>query len=166
MTQPIDLTSLLNSAYYFLKFRPRSKKEITDYLIKKVKKRRGSDDLIWQAIGQLEKERLINDTEFVRWLVESRIAGKPKGERAIRYELRRLGISDDLVSSYLTDHPIIEENAARRFLQGRFARIKKLPVAIGRRKAIQWLLSRGFDYDIAKKICNDLVGVAKNNKEE
>ena len=54
-----DLQTLLNYAYFFLKFRPRTKKEVRAYLLKKIKKRHWSTDDVEKAIKQLEEQNKI-----------------------------------------------------------------------------------------------------------
>src|SRR3990167_7384562 len=100
MNENEDLQRLLNSAYFYLKFRPRSKKEVHDYLLKKIKKRRWSTDDVEKVIEQLEEQNFINDKEFVRWFVDQRNRSKPKGKFVLKAELLRFGIAKDLIDQY------------------------------------------------------------------
>src|SRR3989344_6971885 len=118
-----DLQILLNYAYFYLKFRPRTKKEVHDYLLKKIKKRHWSTDDVDEAIKQLEEQNLINDREFVKWFVEQRIIGKPKGKFVLKAELLRFGIPKELIDGYLEEHPLEEEDLAFRALKSKWNRL-------------------------------------------
>ena len=77
---------LLNSALKFLSYRPRSKKEITDFL----HKRTSDDQQISQIIAKLDQLKLINDEEFTAWLVKSR--SRNRGSIFIKQDLKKYGI--------------------------------------------------------------------------
>ena len=75
-----DFQKLLNYAYFFLKFRPRSKKEIENYLYKKIQKHHWSQDDVKEVIRRLEDLELVNDKNFIKWFVGERILLKPKSK--------------------------------------------------------------------------------------
>ena len=64
----MDEKQLLASALKYLGYRPRSQKEILDFLRKKT----SDENQINQVVDQLVKLKLVNDTEFSDWLVKSR----------------------------------------------------------------------------------------------
>src|SRR3989344_2821902 len=121
-----DLQALLNYAYFYLKFRPRSKKEVFNYLLKKIKKRHWSTDDVEKVVERLEEQNFINDKEFVKWFVEQRIIGKPKGKFVLKAELLRFGIPKELIDGYLEEHPLEEEDLAFRALKSKWNRLKNL----------------------------------------
>ncbi|MBI2404677.1 regulatory protein RecX [Candidatus Gottesmanbacteria bacterium] len=84
---------LLNSSFRFVSYRPRSEKEIHNFLQKKLK--------TWKTAGQhtLKKvmERLgelgyIDDGKFAVWWVSQRASFRPKGKRLLGLELRQKGV--------------------------------------------------------------------------
>jgi len=81
-----DKKYLLDSALKFLGYRPRSRKEITDYLNKKT----DNENQISQILDQLDKLKLINDEEFTAWLVKSR--SRNRGSIFIKQDLKKYGI--------------------------------------------------------------------------
>src|SRR3990167_4606871 len=117
-----DLQTLLNYAYFFLKFRPRTKKEVQDYLLKKIKKGHWSTDDVEKAIKQLEEQNLINDKEFVRWFIEQRNTSKPKSQFVLKGELLRFGITKELIDNYFIEYDQPEDDLALRALQSRWRR--------------------------------------------
>ncbi len=146
-----DLQSLLNYAYFYLKFRLRTKKEIRDYLLKKIKKRHWSHDHVEQVIKNLEEQGLINDDEFIRWLVESRNKAKPKSVFVLRRELRRFGVEQERIDNYFEKNSLDEEALAQKALMARWQRYSNLDKRARFEKAAQFLLRRGFNFDVIKK---------------
>ena len=147
-----DLQALLNYAYFFLKFRPRSKKEVFNYLLKKIKKRHWSTDDVEKVVERLEEQNFINDKEFVKWFVEQRIIGKPKGKFVLKAELLRFGIPKELIDGYLEEHPLEEEDLAFRALKSKWNRLKNLSAKDRFGKSAAFLARRGFPFDIIRKI--------------
>ena len=146
-----DIQNLLNYAYFYLKFRPRSKKEVQDYLLKKIKKRHWSTDDVEKVIEQLEERGLINDKEFVKWFVEQRNRGKPKGGFVLKGELLRFGIDKELIDLYLLENPLEEEDLAFRALKSKWQRFKNLSQKERFEKSAAFLSRRGFSFDIIRK---------------
>jgi len=152
-----DLLSLLNKAYFFLKFRPRSEKEVRDYLYKKIKTKHWSQDDAEKIIEELKEEELINDQKFVDWFVRNRTTLKPKGQRLLVRELKQKGISDELIEKYFSENTVDEEGLALKILEKRWSRYRNLDSRKRFEKVISFLLRRGFSYDLAKKTIADLI---------
>src|ERR1035437_78198 len=91
-----DFEKFYKTAIRFLLFRPRSEKELKDYLTKKK-----CDDLTAKRIIEsLTRDKFLNDEEFVRWWVEQRTILKPKASRVIKFELKQKGIAKELIDSF------------------------------------------------------------------
>lgn len=146
-----DLQVLLNYAYFYLKFRPRTKKEMQNYLYKKIKKRHFSRDDADRAIADLKEQGLIDDEVFVDWFVEQRARGKPKGGFVLKGELLRLGVAKDLIDRYLEENPLEEETLAFRALKSKRHSFKNLSKKERFNKSAAFLSRRGFPFDIIRK---------------
>lgn len=151
-----DLQGLLNYAYFFLKFRPRTKKEVRDYLYKKIKKRHWSREDAEKALDQLKKQELIDDKKFVEWFVEQRNILNPKSEYVLRQELYKHGVEKETIENYFQEIPVEEERLAEQALKTRWLRFKSLPHDLRYQKATQFLLRRGFAFDTAKTVIKKL----------
>lgn len=151
-----DLQSLLNYAYFYLKFRPRTKKEVRNYLYKKIEKRHFSRDVADQAIVDLEEQGLVDDKKFVEWFVEQRNRAKPKSQFVLKGELLRFGIAKELIDEYFSTHEQPEEELAIKALQSRWHRFQSLPKKERFEKAATFLARRGFAFDIVKKTIEKL----------
>lgn len=151
-----DLIPLINKAYFFLKFRPRSEKEVRDYLYKKIKSKHWSRDDAETVMDELKKEELIDDKKFVDWFVRSRTTLKPKGQRMLVRELKLKGIDDELIEKFFLENSLDEEKLAFQILEKRWPRFKNLDSKKRFEKSARFLMSRGFSFDLAKKIINQL----------
>lgn len=136
-----DREKYLAAVLKLLSIRPRSKKEITEYLSRK----HLSDDLINQITAYLEQYKLIDDAEFARWLVESRSRSRPRGLRLLKQELKSKGIS-------AADIDVDEPALALQALQKKLPLWKKLPYRDYRLKAGRYLASRGFSWDVIDRV--------------
>lgn len=146
-----DLLPLLNKAYFFLKFRPRSEKEVREYLYKKVRTTHWSHEAADKIIEKLKERELIDDKKFVEWFVRNRTTLKPKGEIMLRRELLQKGISKELLDNFFSKNIVDEESLALQILEKRWSRYKNIIPQKRFEKATRFLLSRGFNYDICKK---------------
>lgn len=146
---------LLDLATNFLSFRPRSEKEVRDYLIKKISTRENikfsqarESPLVDQVISKLKKYKYLNDLEFAKWLVASRTTSRPKGHTLIKLELRKKGISQEIIDLIPTvDQTVLAKIAVEK----KIPRWQNLPVLEFKKKFYQYLASRGFDFDTIGK---------------
>ena len=87
-----ELAKAKNAVFRLLKYRSRSRKELQDRL----RHKKFSENTINQAIVYFDSLDLIDDQAFaVNWL-NSRLS-RPLGLRRIFFELKRKGISKDIL---------------------------------------------------------------------
>ncbi len=156
MTNEDSLKQALNLSYFYLKFRPRTKKEVVNYLNRKSHKNQYNQEIINKVIKRLEEEDLINDKKFIDWFVDQRNRSKPKSRFVLTAELLRLGIEKDLVDYYFQDSPQDEENLAKQALIKRWRQFSRLPKDKRFQKAASFLSCRGFNFEIIKKTIDRL----------
>jgi regulatory protein len=117
---------LLNRAIKLLSLRPRSAAEL---------KQRG----LAAAIPKLVELGLIDDQKFAHWWVEQRCRLNPRGNLALRIELKQKGIDQEIIESVLLPKEQ-EIKLAKKLLA------KKRPA--DKAAAQRLLLSRGFSPEI------------------
>ena len=84
-------------ALHFLSYRPRASAEVYKNLLK-----RGiSESLVDETVKRLQDAGLVNDETFARAWVENRNSFHPRGKVALQMELRRKGLSEEIVQSVL-----------------------------------------------------------------
>ena len=151
-----DLIPLLNIAFFYLKFRPRTIKETREHLYKKVRTTHWSHEAVDKVIDHLIELKFLDDRAFIDFLVRSRTATKVKGVYAIKQELYRFGVDKELIDEYFANTEINEEELAKKALSRRWEIIKSLPKQKRFEKAFSYLRSRGFNYDVSKKVIAEM----------
>lgn len=151
-----DLIQLLNMAFFYLKFRPRTIKETREHLYKKVRTTHWSHEAVDKVIDHLIELKFLDDKEFINYLVTSRTRTKVKGIYAIKQELNRFGVDKELVEEYFSNNKINEEALAEKALRHRWEIFKNLPKQKRFEKASSYLRSRGFSFDVSRKIIDKM----------
>lgn len=159
-----QLSRLVERMLRFLSFRPRSEKEVSDHFLYKAKLTDLNESEIEQAeyqksigkaIGKLKKLGQLDDTEFVSWWVDQRNRFKPKGVPLLKAELFQKGISRELVDSFFEKYATSGESdmeAALRSISKKLPTFQKLSHEEFRKKVSQFLLRRGFGWDIVSSV--------------
>ncbi|MGC8836969.1 MAG: RecX family transcriptional regulator [Anaerolineae bacterium] len=127
-------------ALRFLKYRPRSTWEVRHYL-----QRKGEPETRIEAVvAKLQANRWLDDAAFARFWVENRQAFRPRGERALRWELRRKGVDEATIEAALAE--VDGEAQAVDLALKRAERWKDLDARTFRQRMLGYLTRRGFDY--------------------
>jgi len=138
-------------ALHFLSYRPRSSAEVRQNLTK-----RGIPEaLVNETVNRLQHAGLINDQEFARVWVENRNIFQPRSKSALRMELRRKGLSDEIIQPVL-DEQVDEEtlafDAARKYAR----RLAGLEWLRFRLKLSGFLARRGFSYTTLSPVVSEV----------
>lgn len=145
-----------NKTLKFLSFRPRSEKEIRDYLNRK----KAETSVIKKIIKTLKEQNFLNDSEFAKWWTEQRTVFKPRSSEFIKMELRQKGISEGIINSEIFNFPASrgeqfsifnEKEKAKRIIEPKIHKYKDLPKQEIFRKLGSMLSRRGFSYDVIKQ---------------
>jgi len=146
-----DIQELLNYAYFYLKFRPRTKREMELYLLKKIQKRFWSQGHVKQAIAKLEEQNFLNDKAFIEWYVEQRNRAKPKSEFVLHAELLKYGAQKEDIDRFFEEYAVDEDVLAVRALERKWMNMRSLSREERFKKSYSFLARRGFSYDTIKK---------------
>ena len=130
----------------YLSYRPRSQAEVVTYL----QKRDLSDAQIEAVTARLKRAGLVDDEEFARFWIENREQFRPRGPRALRYELRSKGIGDDVIDQALAGIDVSE--SAYRAAGKKLRQWNHLDRKTFDRKMVEYLARRGFDYEVAREV--------------
>jgi len=134
-----------NRTLDYLSYRPRSEAEVAEYL----RRREVPDDTIIAIIERLRGAGLLDDEAFARFWVENRERFRPRGLRALRYELRRKGIASDAIDQALDD--LDTSASAYQAAVKKAHQLNGLEQSEFQRKLVEYLARRGFDYDEARQ---------------
>lgn len=136
----------------FLSYRPRSVNEVRRYLNEK----QFDEAAIDQVIARLGRADLLNDEAFARYWLENRNSFKPRGSRALRYELRQKKVADAIIDDLLADYD--EDDAAYRAALPRAQKLaQRRDVQVFRSKLLAFLKRRGFSFEVARDTVDRLL---------
>jgi regulatory protein len=158
-----DPAVVLDAAARFLEVRSRSVAEVRRRLA-------GAGyrtDLVEGAIARMVELGMLDDDTFARTWVESRDRARPRGERAIREELRLKGVDRTVIDDVLTERrdSLVEEGdpdeasrspdrlAAERLIARHARAFARVADPRQRRQRAYALLARnGFDPGICREV--------------
>lgn len=149
-----ELDQILAKVYKFLSYRPRTEKEISDYLTKK----EAGPLLTDLVIKTLKKQKYLDDREFARWWIEQRTRFRPRGKRVLRAELFKKGISQEIIEEALDldFSTLSSKELALKAIEKKLPAYKKLGWQESRRKVGAFLARRGFDWETIKTILEEM----------
>lgn len=147
-----DFEKWFNKSLKLLSFRPRSQKEILDWLERK----KILPTLQKQIIEKLEELNFLNDEEFVKWWFDQRTNFRPMGKRRIEMELKQKGISWELISNF--QFPMTNEiDLAKKAAKKKIKPWQNLPPDEFRQKLTAFLARRGFAWETIKKTIDEIL---------
>jgi regulatory protein len=145
--------SLMRAAYRFISYRPRSEREMREFLEKKLK--------TWKIAGTASIDKTmerfrelgyVDDAKFVSWWVEQRSEFRPRGRRAIVAELLRKGIKREL----LEELPFNELEGAQKAIRKKLVLWARLPIIEQKKKVYTFLAQRGFSSDTIGRVIDGI----------
>ena len=139
----------------YVLMRPRSVREVRDYLFKKtlstrykskktgeIKEREGySPSLTKRVLKKLIEKSYVDDENFARWWVENRNQRKGSSRRKLRSELQSKGVDSSIIELALDSS---DRNDASEINKVIAKKRSKYP---DEKKLIQYLARQGFSYD-------------------
>lgn len=159
-----EVGKLMARMYRLWNIRPRSEKEIRDYLknLSYKRKVKGQEEISEQAIelliNKLKQKGFLSDKEFAKAWMESRRKTKKKGKIALKAELYQKGIDRQLIDEMLEQITSeSEEELAKQALEKKIKVWKNLPKLELKKKAYEFLLRRGFEYEVVKETIENLM---------
>ncbi|MBU1344854.1 MAG: RecX family transcriptional regulator [Proteobacteria bacterium] len=152
--------SLLNIAIKYLAYQPRTVYEMKKYL----EKREFSENIAIKIIEILVDQKYLNDKDFTRLFLESRVKNKPKSKFALGYELKKKGISPSLIEAVLT--PYDDQALALKAARPKIKLWQNLDDETFKKKMLNFLRYRGFSFDICISTLNQFIKSNSAMKED
>lgn len=154
-----DEGKVLENAFHFLEFRPRSEREIRThiknyYFRKKKAESKEEVGLITEEIlTRLRALKLLDDRSFALWWLEQRQNSlRPKGRWRIKLELAQKGISREIIDEVIASSGASELDMAFKAIRRKLPSYTKLPAREGRLKITRYLLGHGFSAATAREV--------------
>jgi regulatory protein len=136
-------------ALKLLTIRPRSVYEIRSKLQLFLKRKKLQNKYSEKVINSLKENNFLNDGEFAKWWCQQRYEFRPKGKKALSYELISKGIDQEIIDRILSKTTRnMELELAKKVLIKKLILWGKLPELIRKKKISDYLFRRGFSTEI------------------
>ncbi len=159
-----EVGKLMERMYALFGRRQRSEKEVKDYLRnlsfkRKIKDKEELSDVVIEAVIEtLKRKGMVNDAQFAQSWVEARRKSKKKGLNALKSELYQKGIARNVIEETLEGQTSeSEEKLAKEALEKKMRVWKNLEKLEFKKKALEFLVRRGFSYDVAKDVVDSFL---------
>ena len=116
------------------------------------------------ALDKLIRLGYVDDLAFAQYWIENRERFKPRGPRALRYELRQKGVPDAIIEPALAG--VEAHDSAYRAAQDRVRRLRGLEQGEFRNKLGAFLARRGFGYDIVREVIDQLINEIEDEQPD
>jgi len=140
-----DVETAYNKALEYLANRPRSRAEVETFL----RKRGVAEPQIEAVAEQLEGAGLLDDAAFAQFWVENRERFRPRGLRALRYELRSKGVADEAIEQALVSVDVAD--SAYRSASKKAHQLRHEDRKTFYQKIVGYLARQGFEYEVARE---------------
>ncbi|MBI2085776.1 RecX family transcriptional regulator [Candidatus Daviesbacteria bacterium] len=148
-----EVGKLMERMYRWFGIRQHSEKEVRDYF--RVRRKEEISQLVVDALVEnLKKKGMVHDLEFAKAWVEARRKSKQKGIRAIKAELFQKGIDKEIIEEVtrVESQEFNEEELAKQALEKKMRFWKNLDPLEFKKKAFEFLMRKGFEYEIIKQV--------------
>ncbi len=137
-------------AFRLLSYRPRSRAELRQRLL-----RRGfSEIVVYKVLALLKEKGLVDDVAFARYWADNRARFKPRSARLISLELKRKGISSEVVSEAIQslDDEVLAYEAGSKKARA----LARLPEEEFYQRLYNYLCRRGFGDGVIRSVLGRL----------
>lgn len=144
----------------YLNIRARSEEEMR----KKLQDRGFEEDRINSEIVHLKNSHLLDDKEFSALWVENRNSLHPRSQRLIAYELRRKGITEEIIHDSLQD---VDDDQTAFDLAFRYSkRLSNLDWQSFRKRIGGYLARKGFGYETINQVTRRIWSEKEESDED
>jgi regulatory protein len=141
------LEAAFTKALKFLSYRPRSEKEVTDFLSKKGY----GQEIIDNVLHLLKKQKFLGYDDFVIWWIEQRQEFKnTKSRFVIKNELLKKGVNGEIIDKHL-EESTGDYEIAKQTLEKNKRKFERYSGRDYFQKASSFLQRKGFSWDIVRR---------------
>ncbi len=137
-----DWGKTLERVMNYLMIRPRSEREVRDYLWRK----KTEPELAESVITRLRTRGYLDDAAFAKSWLQARQLTKPVSRRRLVAELRQKGVASEIIERTIATEAYDETAALRSIV----AKKRKQTRYQDEQKLMQYLARQGFGYDAIK----------------
>lgn len=126
--------------------RPHSKKEVRDYLYKKIYEKKLDKNYIDRIIERLEEKKYVNDFRFAEWYVENRFVKKGISKKRLIMELMKKGVDKDIIDEVVNRRD--DEEEIKKMIERKRGKYDE-------EKLISYLCRQGFSYQQVQSLVRE-----------
>ena len=142
-----------SDALRLLSFRPRSVEELRG----KLRVKKYAPGTIDNVIEVLRKQGLLDDEKFAKLYSNARVHASPRGIRQVEQELKKKGLSNDLIQRTVANlHDYDEKKTAYELAHRRFEKMTGISAVKKKTRIYGLLKRRGFQTDVIFAVLKDL----------
>ncbi len=127
----------------------------------KLKQKGYETELINQVLDDLKQKNYLDDTKFAEMFVEEKIKLKLWGEQKLRSELIKRGIKSEIISDVIRNKVSDQDKLSYAMILAskkyETLRNRNVDKDVIKRKLITFLNSCGYNYDVIKEVCDELI---------
>lgn len=112
------------------------------------------------AISYFKEKKIIDDLNFARLWIQSRMNQNPKGAIVLKRELKNKGVSPAATETALAEMEIKEKEGEtlKKLVTVKAQKLKGLPKPEARKKLFGYLARRGFDFEAIEEVVREVIG--------
>ena len=168
--EPEEMKKILAYAeeddYYVYALRLLAKEIYTSYILRGKLINKGADPKVAQrVVDRLTEDGLVNDEEYAKIYVNDIAEFRLYGKNRTLAKLKEKGISEEILSSFEFKEED-EEKRAKRSCESLDRRYAKYPYEKKKEKAYEYLLGRGYDRELVRKIVEECISETPKDLEK
>ena len=146
--------------------RPRSEKEISDYIEGKLRNKKFYDiskdeilEISRKVLEKLKSSKYIDDTEFATWWVKSRNEHRPRSFQVLKQELFKKGIDKEIIRQVLENNldKDMEIRSAMKIGEKKLETLKpNLTKFEQKTKISSYLAGKGYGWEIISEVTKSI----------
>ena len=127
----------------------------------KLKQKGYETEFINEVLDDLRQKDYLDDTKFAEMFVEEKIKLKLWGEQKLRSELIKRGIKSEIISDVIRNKVSDQDKLSYAMILAskkyETLRNRNVDKDVIKRKLITFLNSCGYNYDVIKEVCDELI---------
>ena len=136
-----EFGKLYQRALEWVLMRPRSERELNDYLYKKIYEKKLDKNYIKTIFERLKEKGYVDDWKFAKYWAENRFVKKGISQKRLRMELIKKGIAKEIIEEVLDGRN--DEEEIDKIIAKKRAKYDD-------EKLISYLCRQGFSYQLAQ----------------
>ncbi len=137
--------------------RAYTRHQLEEYLARK----NADSEVVSKVLDRFSEVGLIDDAEYAAEFVRARRAVKGSGPSVLRMELKKRGISEELILKAVEDRTGEDIDVAREIAQRKLHSLSRFDAATQNRRLVSFLVRRGYSPSLAYGLARELIAAVE-----